>query len=59
MTSWGSGLKMPGQVPKQIAVLVANLEHVSWHAIAIGALTIALVYAWPFITSGSPPALSQ
>ena len=53
----GLGLKMPGHVPKQIAVLVANLDHVNWHAIAIGALTIALVYTWPFITKRVPASI--
>ena len=53
----GLGLKMPGQVPKQVAALVANLDHVNWHTIAIGALTMAVVYAWPFISRRVPASI--
>jgi sulfate permease, SulP family len=53
----GLGLKMPGHVPHQIAALASNLEHVNWHAFAIGGLTLAIVYAWPFLTTRVPASI--
>src|SRR4051812_43511251 len=54
---FGLGLKMPPHVPQQIAVLAANLGRFNWQAFAIGALTIAIVYAWPLITKRIPASI--
>lgn len=53
----GLGVKMPAHVPQQIAVLAANLEHINWHAFVLGALTIAIVYTWPFVTKRVPASI--
>src|SRR5450631_3047819 len=46
----GLGLKMPGHVPQQIAALATHLQNINWHAFAIGALTLGILYAWPLLT---------
>ena len=53
----GLGLKMPAHVPQQIAALASNLEHINWHAFAIGALALAVFYAWPFLTRRVPASI--
>ena len=53
----GLGLKMPGHVPQQIAALVTNLENINWHAFALGALTLAIFYTWPFVTRRVPASI--
>jgi SulP family sulfate permease len=53
----GLGLKMPGHVPQQIAALAANLRNVNWHAFTVGALTLAIVYTWPFVTRRVPASI--
>ena len=53
----GLGLKMPGHVPQQIAALASNLHIINWHAFAIGALTLATFYAWPFVTKRVPASI--
>jgi SulP family sulfate permease len=53
----GLGVKMPPHVPQQVAVLAANLSHLNWHALAIGALTIAIVYTWPLVTRRIPASI--
>jgi SulP family sulfate permease len=53
----GLGLKMPGHVPQQIAALASNLNVINWHAFAIGALTLATFYAWPFVTRRVPASI--
>ena len=42
----GLGLKMPGHVPQQVAALATHLSSINWHAFAIGALTLGIVYSW-------------
>ena len=53
----GLGLKMPSHVPQQIVALASNLHSVSWQAFAIGALTLATFYAWPFVTKRVPASI--
>ena len=53
----GLGLKMPEHAPQQIAALVTNLRAVNWHALAIGALTLAIIYAWPRLTKRIPASI--
>ena len=53
----GLGLKMPGHVPQQIAALASNLDNINWHAFAIGALTLAIFYTWPFLTRRVPASI--
>jgi len=53
----GLGLKMPGHVPQQIAALASHLYLINWHSFAIGALTLATFYAWPFVTKRVPPSI--
>ena len=53
----GLGVKMPAHVPQQVAVLAANLGHINWHAVAIGGLTMAIVYAGPFVTRRVPASI--
>ena len=53
----GLNLKMPGHVPQQIAALANHLGNTNWHAFAIGALTIAILYSWPFVTKRVPASI--
>jgi SulP family sulfate permease len=53
----GLGLKMPGHVPQQIAALASNLHVINWQAFAIGSLTLATFYAWPFVTKRVPASI--
>jgi SulP family sulfate permease len=53
----GLGLKMPGHVPQQIVALVRHLHIINWHAFAIGALTLATFYVWPFVTKRVPASI--
>jgi sulfate permease, SulP family len=53
----GLGLKLPGHVPQQIAALASSLHLINWHAFAIGALTLATFYAWPFVTKRVPASI--
>src|SRR5450432_2016568 len=53
----GLGLKMPGHVPQQIAVLVSSLPRLDWQALATGALTLFVVYTWPFVSRRIPASI--
>jgi sulfate permease, SulP family len=53
----GLGLKMPGHVPQQLQILAANLHLLNWQALAIGLLTLAVYYAWPFLTRRVPASI--
>jgi SulP family sulfate permease len=53
----GLGLHMPAHVPRQVAVLVANLHLLYWHALALGLITLALLYFWPFVTRRIPSSI--
>jgi sulfate permease, SulP family len=53
----GLGLKMPAHVPREIAVIAHNLHLLDPHALAIGALTLAIFYGWPFLTKRIPPSI--
>jgi SulP family sulfate permease len=53
----GLGLKMPGHVPQQIAALASHLGLINWHALLIGAFTLATYYLWPFVTKRVPASI--
>jgi sulfate permease, SulP family len=53
----GLGLKMPSHVPQQIVALASNLDGISGQAFAIGVLTLATFYAWPFVTKRVPASI--
>jgi SulP family sulfate permease len=53
----GLGLKMPGHVPRQIAALATHLQNIDWHSFAIGAVTLAILYAWPLLTRKVPASI--
>jgi sulfate permease, SulP family len=53
----GLGLKMPEHVPQQLATLAAHLHALNWHALAIGVLTLAVVYLWPLLTKRVPASI--
>ncbi|MCE9520120.1 MAG: sodium-independent anion transporter, partial [Verrucomicrobia bacterium] len=53
----GLGLKMPEHVPQQIAALFANASSVNWRAMAIGAITLIILYGWPRVTKKIPASI--
>jgi SulP family sulfate permease len=53
----GLGLKMPEHVPQQLAALAAHLGGVKGHALAIGALSVAILYLWPLLTKRVPASI--
>jgi SulP family sulfate permease len=53
----GLGLKMPEHVPQQLAALSTHLRGVNWHALAIGAMSLAVVYLWPRVTKRVPASI--
>ncbi len=53
----GLGLKMPEHVPQQLAVLGSQLRGVNWHALGIGALSLAILYLWPRLTKRVPASI--
>src|SRR3954470_23929875 len=53
----GLGLKMPEHVPQQIGALATNIHSLNWHAVAIGAVALAVIYAWPRITKRIPASI--
>src|SRR5450432_4681105 len=53
----GLGLKMPGHVPQQVAVLAQNIHTINWEAFAIGAFTLCIVYTWPFVSRRIPASI--
>src|SRR3954469_1110407 len=53
----GLGLKMPEHVPRQIAILGQHLGAVNWHAVTIGALSMAIVYLWPRLNKRIPASI--
>jgi SulP family sulfate permease len=54
---FGLGLKMPEHVPQQIAALASHLRTVNWYALAIGAISLAVIYAWPRVTKRIPASI--
>src|SRR3954465_15461575 len=50
----GLGQKMPEHVPQQIGALATNIHSLNWHALAIGTVALAMIYAWPRITKRIP-----
>src|SRR5439155_20379495 len=53
----GLGLKMPEHVPQQLGALATHLGAASWHAMALSAITLAIVYGWPHITRKVPASI--
>ena len=53
----GLGLKMPEHVPQQIGVLVRHLTGVNWYAVAVGALTVGIIYLWPRFSRRVPATI--
>ena len=53
----GLGLKMPEHVPQQVAALATHLRAVNWHALAIGAITLAVIYFWPRVSKRIPASI--
>ena len=53
----GLGLKMPAHVPQQIGVLAAHLRDVNSHALAIGSISLAVLYLWPRVTRRVPASI--
>jgi len=53
----GLGLKMPEHVPQQITVLAQHVRDTNQSAVAIGVLTLAIVYLWPRINRRIPSGI--
>src|SRR5437762_2899821 len=53
----GLGLKMPEHVPRQLAVLGSHLSTVNWHALGIGAISLAILSLWPRFTKRVPASI--
>src|SRR5205085_3793659 len=53
----GLGLKMPEHVPQQIAAIVTHLRSLNWCAVALCALTIAIIYLLPRVAKKVPPSI--
>jgi SulP family sulfate permease len=53
----GLGLKMPDHVPQQLASLGAHLGNINQHALALGAITLAVVFLWPRVTKRVPGSI--
>src|SRR5207302_2308342 len=53
----GLGLKMPEHAPQQVAVLFQHFGGVNGWSVALGALTVAIVYLWPRIDRRIPASI--
>src|SRR4051812_27353618 len=53
----GLGLKMPEHVPQQITLLARHVRDTNQSAVAIGLLTLAIVYLWPRINRRIPSGI--
>ena len=53
----GLGLKMPEHVPGQIEALFSHLATTNLYALAMGALTLLIVFGFPKITKKVPPSI--
>ena len=53
----GLGLKMPPHVPQQLALLARGLPRCDGHALAVSALTLAILYGLPRLSRKVPPAI--
>jgi SulP family sulfate permease len=53
----GLGLKMPEHVPQQIAALAAHLAQVNCYAVALVAITMAILYGLPRVTKSVPASI--
>jgi SulP family sulfate permease len=53
----GLGLKMPEHAPQQIAALATHLRGLNWYALATGAISLVVIYAWPRVTKRIPASI--
>ena len=53
----GLGLKMPEHVPQQVTLLFEHLRSANPWSIALGALTLAIIYLWPRIDRHIPASI--
>ncbi|HMJ05819.1 MAG TPA: SulP family inorganic anion transporter [Chthoniobacterales bacterium] len=53
----GLGLKMPEHAPQQIAALATHLDGVNWYALGTGAISLAVIYAWPRVSKRIPASI--
>jgi SulP family sulfate permease len=53
----GLGLKMPEHVPQQLAALATHAGNANWQALAIGAITLAVIFIWPRLTKRVPASI--
>jgi SulP family sulfate permease len=53
----GLGLKMPGHIPQQLMVLATQLSSINWHALALCALAILIIFQLPRLTKSIPPSI--
>jgi sulfate permease, SulP family len=43
----GLTVKMPAHTPEQVAAIFQNMAQTQWHALALGALAVAIILFWP------------
>src|SRR4051794_27256212 len=53
----GLGLKLPEHVPQQIGVIAQHLAAVNWYSIAVGALSVVIIYLWPRFSRRVPASI--
>ena len=53
----GLGLKMPEHVPQQVAALAGHVAQMEWHAVALVALTFAILLGLPRIAKSVPASI--
>lgn len=53
----GLKIKLPEHAPAQIAEIGRHLSDVSWHAVALGGIALAIIYGWPRLTRKVPASL--
>ena len=53
----GLGLSMPQHAPQQLAALVGHLGNINWYAVAVGGISLVVVYLWPRITQRVPASI--
>ena len=55
--AFGFGLKMPAHIPQQLHELATHLSAINWHAVAITAFTLIILYGLPRLTKTIPPSI--
>ncbi|HWB59354.1 MAG TPA: SulP family inorganic anion transporter, partial [Chthoniobacteraceae bacterium] len=53
----GLKIKMPDHAPVQMWAILANLPHMQWQALALGALACAIIIFWPKKWHRVPPSI--